>query len=224
MAGVKRQHPFPIEPKAPRPTFDIFMVEDSFSKVKPVPESETQLLNAILKRNTDLTPTLEEQTNIAALVSQVQNVLEVMSLDPQYASVFDEVRIVGSYKKGTMVRGKNEADIVLVLRQNPTLESVTQISDRMQSELSNTSWSSSFSVTGTDYGFCVSNTSVNASVRILITTQVGNMRKTAEGQQQHIAVNLQQKHLSAIRHVRWFEGENRMTLFFKFSDHYHFFF
>lgn len=181
------------------------MVEECFPATKPATESDTQLLTAILKRNSDLTPTLEEQTQITALVSQVQNVLETISLDPQSASLFDEFRVVGSYKMGTTLRGRNEADVVLILRQSPTTESVTQISDRVREELSKTNPGSSFAVTVMDYGFCVSPESVGACVKILITTQIGSMRKKADGQQ-CIPVNLQHKHMAAIRHVRWFEG------------------
>ncbi len=39
-------------------------------------------LQAILARNTDLTPTPEEQTNIINMVSKVQIVLENMTLNP----------------------------------------------------------------------------------------------------------------------------------------------
>lgn len=150
-----------------------------------------------------MTPTPEEQIHIAALVSQIQLVLETMALDPATCLV-DDFRLVGSYKKGTMIRGKNEADMVIIMRSVPTLEAVTKLSETLSEELSKTSPESLFSVTVTDYGFSVSNAATSTSVRMLMTTQIGNMRKSDS--RPHVAMNLQQKHLSSIRHVRWFEG------------------
>ncbi|RWS18575.1 interleukin enhancer-binding factor 2-like protein, partial [Leptotrombidium deliense] len=66
----------------PRPPFDVYMVEDFFPKVVSTSDTDSLLTQAILKRNSDLTPSPEEQTNLVNLVSKVQIVIENISLNP----------------------------------------------------------------------------------------------------------------------------------------------
>lgn len=208
--SLKRQAPavfIPERPKSPRLTFDLVMVDDLFPAVKTQTEQAARLASAILKRNTDLTPSLEEQSHITALVSQIQIVLETMSLDVDSASEFavEEFRVVGSFKKGTMIRGKNEADIVLILRYSPTTDVISHLVDRISSELKITNPGPEIDFNVTEYGFLVSNRETKASVRMLLTTHSATKKTDIRP---HVAANLMTRHLAAIRHVRWFEGEH----------------
>lgn len=198
-------------PKSPRLTFDLVMVEDLFPVVSTATDRAAQLAAAVLKRNVDLTPSPEEQTHVTALVSQVQIVLETITLDQEspLSCPVDELRVVGSFKKGTMIRGKNEADIVLIARSVPTTDMISHLSERVSEELTKTNAGTKVEVVVTDHGFSIHNNATNASVRMLVTTH--SVTRRPDGCQ-HVSNNLMQRHLAAIRHVRWFEGEH--------SDHH----
>lgn len=119
----------------------------------------------------------------------------------------EEVRQVGSYKKGTMLANHNVADIVVILKTLPTRESCEVLSKRVDLELKNAmkteviTKDDIISIVNTEKGFDVFN--VNAKVRILITTIPANLRRLE--QKIHFDMKLIQNHLSAIRHSHWFE-------------------
>lgn len=79
---------------------------------------------ALVKRNQDLSPTTAEQTAITALISKIQSVIDTLIVAPDLfePAIVEEARPVGSFKKGTMLRGYNVADVVLILRTLPTCE------------------------------------------------------------------------------------------------------
>ncbi|XP_054156054.1 interleukin enhancer-binding factor 2 homolog [Oppia nitens] len=209
----------------PRPPFDIYMVDDFFPRVAPIADHDTQLSTAILARNTELTPTPEEQTNIINMVSKVQMVLENITLSPGTfdACQIDEVRPVGSFKKGTMKIGHNCADLVVILKTLPVIDAIQSLGAKVLEELAkletNSSSSSSSTTTTTaapdigidDHpsGFAIVNRTTRASVRILIATIMPNLRKLDP--KIHLPVKLIQRHLSAIRHARWFEESANVT-------------
>uniref|UniRef100_A0A0H2UHX8 Interleukin enhancer binding factor 2 n=6 Tax=Boreoeutheria TaxID=1437010 RepID=A0A0H2UHX8_RAT len=127
--------------------------EMAFPRVKPAPD-ETSFSEALLKRNQDLAPNSAEQQ-------------------------IEEVRQVGSYKKGTMTTGHNVADLVVILKILPTF--LTMLTNETGFEIS----------------------SSDATVKILITTVPPNLRKLDP--ELHLDIKVLQSALAAIRHARWFE-------------------
>lgn len=73
----------PFKPKIflPRHPFDLALCEASFPKVK-TPADEATFTTALLKRNTDLSPTPAEQSAILNLVTKIQTVLDNLAVAP----------------------------------------------------------------------------------------------------------------------------------------------
>lgn len=179
----------------------------------PVPD-DTSLLNALTKRNQDLTPTDKEQQALNNLVTKVSTVLDnlvVAPLDFDKCQL-EEVRQVGSFKKGTMRTGKNIADIVVILKTIPTKESIEALSKKVEELLKEGMKTEvivkteMITVQLTDKGFDIFNW--QARVCILIATVPPNIRKVENPEMQKNLVNS----LSAIRHIRFFEENSNSSV------------
>jgi len=192
------------KPFLPRLPFDMILAEAAFPRVKPSPD-ETAFTQALLKRNSDLSPNAAEQASILNLVTKVQAVMDAVIVDPGAGTndaCVEEVRQVGSYKKGTMMTGNNVADFVVILKTLPTKESVEALAKKLMEQLKNdTSESLTMHLMPDDRGFEVF--ASDASARLLITTIAPNFRKLDKDL--HLDYRILQSHLAAIRHSRWFE-------------------
>ncbi|XP_067616797.1 interleukin enhancer-binding factor 2 homolog [Eurosta solidaginis] len=193
----------------PRHPFDLTLVaEVLFPKVAPTVD-DAALTAALLKRNQDLSPTPAEQTAIGNLVTKVQSVLDNLVVAPGDFSTcqLEEVRQVGSFKKGTMITGTNVADIVVILKTLPTKEACEALAKKVGADLKNAmktevlTKADQINTAIHDRGFDISNW--QAKVRILLATLPQNIRKLEADI--HLDQKLMQSHLAAIRHTRWFE-------------------
>jgi len=193
----------------PRHPFDQTWAEVVFPKDASSIPDDTELTNALLKRNQDLSPSVQEQTAIANLVAKVQGVLDNLVVAPGDFNncQLEEVRQVGSFKKGTMLTGNNVADIVVILKTLPTKEACEALAKKVEEELKNVmktevvTKEDAIKMETHERGFDISNS--HARVRVLITTLPQNIRKLEP--ETHLEAKVMQNHLAAIRHSRWFE-------------------
>ncbi|CAD6991227.1 interleukin enhancer-binding factor 2 homolog [Ceratitis capitata] len=193
----------------PRHPFDLTLVAEVLFPKVSLQVDDSALTAALLKRNQDLSPTPAEQTSIANLVTKVQAVLDNLVVAPGDFNTcqLEEVRQVGSFKKGTMISGNNVADIVVILKTLPTKEACEALAKKVESDLKNAmktevlTKADQIYTTIHDRGFDVANW--QAKVRILIATLPQNLRKLEADI--HLDQKLMQAHLAAIRHTRWFE-------------------
>jgi interleukin enhancer-binding factor 2 len=100
--------------------FDQFMNELEYPRMV----SDEVLSNALLARNQKITPTEKEQEIINNLVSRTKIALEQIAAEDSTTAKIEEIREVGSYRKGTMVARNNVADLVIIFKGPPKRKSI----------------------------------------------------------------------------------------------------
>jgi len=183
-------------------SFDTMMAEAHFGK--PYEEvDDTELNAALLKKTQELTPSSVEQTTVQNLVTKVETVCEALILSPDGLNIpIDEIKTVGSYKKGTMLAGHPVADLVIVLKETPAPADIENLSVKVQEKLKENTAGDDFPTQANEGGF---NTTSNdgALVRVLVTTLPKNLLEIDA--EKHVDIKLLEGALATIRHARWFE-------------------
>ena len=191
----------PRPPFIPHVPFDMVLAEPAFPPVRPATGPVDEAFQAaLLKRNQDLTPSDQEQAAITNLVSKIQAVLDSLIVSPGSfdACQIEEVRQVGSFKKGTMITGNNVADLVVVLKTLPTKEAVEALGNKVWETLKMKEPREVLTMIPNEKGFELSNT--EASGRIMVTTIPPNMKKLDPAL--HLDSKLLHAAHSAVRHSR----------------------
>jgi interleukin enhancer-binding factor 2 len=143
-----------------------------------------------------------------SLVTKISEIADNLIVAPATFSgcQLEEAWIVGSYKKGTMIRGHNAADIVIILKTLPTKEAVEQLGTKVHADLT-ASGMTGVKFETNEHGFVI--TSDDATVNCLVTTISQNIRSL--DRDLHLDVKVVQAHLAAVRHSRWFEENGRYS-------------
>ncbi|VDO78587.1 unnamed protein product [Soboliphyme baturini] len=184
-----------------RAVFDLTFCPNVFPKV--VEKDDSALMQLLLSRNEELTPTTAEQTAVMNLLNKVTSVIEKLIVNPDSftAASIEEVKQVGSFKKGTMVTKHNVADIVVILKTLPTTEAANALGNRVVEDIKLAEPKEVLGCVYRDFGCEIGGP--EAVVKIMIATIPPNMKKLDPTL--HLNTTLLNRSFVAIRHARWFE-------------------
>lgn len=197
-------HGIPPKPFVPHIPFDLAQCgESAWVKCKPTEESADKAFSeAVMKRHSLLTPSQKEQDAVSNLVTKITGVLDNLIVTPGSfeAAQIEEIRQVGSFKKGTMLANRKTADLVVVLKTLPTNTAVEALGKKCKEDLAKQGIKPT-TLTTNDAGFVIAHSS--ATVNVLIATIPPNIRKLDA--ELHLDAKRVQLHAAAIRHARWME-------------------
>lgn len=194
--------------------FDPMLAQEHFIRATPEVNDEA-LTEALLKRTEELTPNTAETQAVQNLVGKVEKTVESLILTPEKSTEaglnvpIEEVRIVGSHKKGTMLAGHPVADLVVILKDTPSADDIENLSSKVQLKLKEADPTDDFPTQANEGGFNTTS-SEGALVRVLVTTLPKNLFSVDP---KHVDVKLLEGALATIRHARWFEeNASHMTV------------
>lgn len=110
-----------------------------------------------------------------------------------------------------MITKRNKADIVVILKTLPVIEAIKTLSAKVLDELIKFDAlnETALAVEIIEGGFEVMNIENKACARVLIATIMSNIRRIDSNV--HVSVRLLQRHMAAIRHMRWFDETANLT-------------
>ncbi|KAL3090724.1 hypothetical protein niasHT_022052 [Heterodera trifolii] len=196
--GASPQQIYQFKP----PTFDPYLCDQFFPRSSTEAE-ETAQTQFLLAKHNDILPSTVEQSAISALVGKVKQTLDKIIVAPEtFSSVaIEEVREVGSYKKGTMLAKHNVADLVIVLKTLPLIEAVNALGQKIVLDLKAENHADIFGCVIREFGCEIAGT--HAVVRVLIT--ILPQLATQLDKDLHLPETELLRNMSALRHARWFE-------------------
>jgi len=184
-------------------SFDPLESKHLFQRVSPESD-DTELSAAIVSRNQELTPSPEELAKIQDQVTKFTSIVDNLVVSGEHELDIEEMRVVGSHKKGTILAGHMEADIVVILKHLPTHEDIKKIMDILKEKIdalqADKGKKSTAEVDEGGFLYCNQKVKLNC----MITTLPSNTKETIDPEK-HVKLEHLKRSLAAIRHARWFE-------------------
>jgi len=197
-------HGIPPKPFVPHIPFDLAQCSESaWVKCRPAQDDvDKAFSDAVMKKHGLLTPSNKEQEAVLNLVTKITAVLDNLIVAPGSfeAAQIEEIRQVGSFKKGTMLANRKTADLVVVLKTLPTKTAVEALGKKCKEDLTKGGLRA-ITLTTNEAGFVIA--TQPAIVNVLIATIPPNIRKLDP--ELHLDAKKVQLHAAAIRHARWME-------------------
>uniref|UniRef100_A0A914IC70 DZF domain-containing protein n=1 Tax=Globodera rostochiensis TaxID=31243 RepID=A0A914IC70_GLORO len=192
-----------VGPMRPPPPMGIPAAPPSTPQQISTEAEETAQTQFLLAKHNDILPSSVEQSAISALVGKVKQNLDKIIVAPEtFSSVaIEEVREVGSYKKGTMLAKHNVADLVIVLKTLPLIESINALGQKIVLDLKAENHADIFGCVIRDFGCEIAGT--HAVVRVLIT--IMPQLAAQLDKDLHLPEKELLRNMGALRHARWFE-------------------
>jgi interleukin enhancer-binding factor 2 len=165
---------------------------------------DQDLEDILMKKNEDLLPTESICRELALLCNRVMSALEALIVDPGPGCPgIEDVKVVGSFKKGTMLNGSVTADVVCQLRSLPTHEVVAKLSRRVLEEMRLVIGYTPVTLLPNETGFEIS--SADASVRVMVACAPEQLDTLEPGL--HLDKKFVCQAVEAVKHANWFEIE-----------------
>lgn len=184
-------------------SFDPLESKHLFQRVAPE-KDDTELSQAILARIQELTPPAEELAKLQEQVTKFTGIVDALVMAPTPEVDVEEMRVVGSFKKGTILSGHKTADIVLIIKHLPTLEEITSIMNVIKAKLNEQQPDKGKKATAKTHESGFTYTYNGSILNVFITTLPSNTKETIDPEK-HVKLDDLKNSLAAIRHARWFE-------------------
>ncbi|CAF1336638.1 unnamed protein product, partial [Didymodactylos carnosus] len=191
--------------------FDFLSSPESFPAIKE-PSDDKSLLEDIMERNQYLTLEQSENFLLMNFTNKVQLILDQLVLQSGSFTgcQLEEVRQIGSFKHGTLIRKPNNvttgllADIAVIFKTLPTKEAISQLSLKLLEDLRplcTEEESRTLTYELTDYGFSIINNLMH--VNLFVTTLPKNFNSLDPNL--HLDRRICLRNSNAIRHAKWID-------------------